>query len=99
MKNDNTLLKVGMFARYINTGTIGKIVKIDIQPDGEIFALLDSTNLYYNVSYLEFVNDKELLKKDIIKNIEKDIEEKIRIQEESLASFSAEHIDAPGGAG
>jgi len=45
-------LNVGMTARYVGTGTIGRIVKLEIF-EGKVWALLDTTNLYYDVEYIE----------------------------------------------
>ena len=46
------MIEVGMYVKYESTGTIGKIVELTII-NGKNFALIDTTGLYYDVSYLE----------------------------------------------
>jgi hypothetical protein len=45
-------MKTGDFARYRNTGTVGKVMEIVDRPDGE-WVLLDTYGLYYESSTLE----------------------------------------------
>ncbi|HHN82153.1 MAG TPA: DUF2098 domain-containing protein [Methanomicrobia archaeon] len=45
-------IDVGSYARYVNTGTIGKVVDMR-EEDGMTFAKLDATELYYDITYLE----------------------------------------------
>jgi len=41
-------MKVGDLAKYRNTGSVGKIEDIK-EEEGRTWALLDTTNLYYDV--------------------------------------------------
>ncbi len=96
---------IGKYVRYKNTGTIGKIIDITISKDNNndnsnIWILIDTNNLYYNSSTLEIIdikNNNENNEKT--NNIEKNIQEKIRIQNEAISEYRSENIDAPGGAG
>jgi hypothetical protein len=91
-------MKTGDYVKYINTGTIGEITEI-MEDDEGVWAFLDSTELYYKIELLELTD--ELVKtKAKRKDLEADIEEKIRIREEAVESLqNVESRDAPGGAG
>ncbi|MDV0445930.1 hypothetical protein MmiAt1_15340 [Methanimicrococcus sp. At1] len=91
-------MKVGDYVKYINTGTIGEITEI-MEDDEGIWALLDSTDLYYKIELLELTD--EVVKKEAERrDLEADIEEKIRMREEAIESLqNVESRDAPGGAG
>ncbi|MCL2863531.1 MAG: DUF2098 domain-containing protein [Methanimicrococcus sp.] len=91
-------IKAGDFVKYINTGTVGEILEIMEDEEG-VWALLDSTELYYRVDFLELTG--EVFKREAKrKDLEAGIEEKIRIQEEAVESLkNIESRDAPGGAG
>jgi len=45
-------MEIGDFARYRNTGTVGKVVEIEDRPDGQ-WILLDTYSLFYESSTLE----------------------------------------------
>lgn len=45
-------IEVGSYARYVNTGTIGKVVDVR-EEDGRTFAQLEGTELFYDIAYLE----------------------------------------------
>jgi len=51
------MLKTGNFARYILTGTIGKIIDTK-ELDEKIWAQLDN-GLYYDTNYLEPISESE----------------------------------------
>ncbi|WNY29339.1 hypothetical protein MmiEs2_15660 [Methanimicrococcus stummii] len=91
-------IKVGDYVKYINTGTIGEITEI-MEDDEGIWAFLDSTELYYKIDLLELTD--EVVKKEAKRrDLEADIEEKIRMREEAIESLqNVESRDAPGGAG
>lgn len=54
-------MKVGDLAKYRNTGSVGKIEDI-MEEDGRTWALLDATNLYYDVSTLDPARPEEYRK-------------------------------------
>jgi Uncharacterized protein conserved in archaea len=91
-------MNVGDYVKYINTGTVGKILEI-MEDDEGIWAFLDSTELYYKIHFLELTG--EITKADAKRrDLEAEIEEKIRLREEAVESLqNIESRDAPGGAG
>jgi Uncharacterized protein conserved in archaea len=91
-------IKVGDFVKYINTGTVSEVTEI-MEDDEGIWAFLNATELYYKIEFLELTD--EIVKAEAKrKNLEADIEEKIRIREEAIESLqNVESRDAPGGAG
>ena len=55
---NGTLIEIGTRVKYINTDTVGVVTDIKHDSDGE-WALVDKTDLYYNVKALE-VTDAEI---------------------------------------
>ena len=51
-------MQPGDFAKYRNTGTVGKVVEIADRPDGR-WVLLDTYGLYYDATYLEPASESE----------------------------------------
>lgn len=51
-------MKPGDFAKYRNTGTVGKVLEVVDRPDGR-WILLDTYGLYYDASYLEPASEAE----------------------------------------
>lgn len=51
-------MKVGDFAKYRNTGTVGKVMEVVDGPEGR-WVLLDTYGLYYEASYLEPASESE----------------------------------------
>ena len=54
----NRSVKKGEIYRYRPTGTVGKVDDVKEQ-QGKVWALLDFTKLYYDVSYLEPADESE----------------------------------------
>ncbi|AAM02881.1 DUF2098 domain-containing protein [Methanopyrus kandleri] len=80
-----TELQVGDYARYVRTGTVGKVVDVKEREDGR-WIQLDSTGLYYHEDYVEKVEKKESKEKE-----ETDIEEVVERIRELKEAF--EHVD------
>ncbi len=55
-------VEAGTVVRYINTGTVGRVVDIRSDEEG-IWAFLDSTQLYYKVETLVITDESELKEK------------------------------------
>ena len=55
---NGTVIEIGTRVKYINTDTVGVVTDINRDSDGE-WALVDKTDLYYNVKALE-VTDAEI---------------------------------------
>ncbi len=51
-------MKVGDFAKYRNTGTVGKVVEVVDKADGT-WVLLDTYGLYYEASTLDRASESE----------------------------------------
>ena len=51
-------MKVGDFAKYRNTGTVGKVMEIMDKPEGQ-WGLLDTYDLYYDSSTLEPASESD----------------------------------------
>ena len=51
-------MKVGDFAKYRNTGTVGKVVEVVDKADGN-WVLLDTFGLYYESSTLDPASESE----------------------------------------
>lgn len=85
-------MEVGDYARYVNTGTVG-IVQ-DIKDEEEVtWALLDVTDLYYDVSKLEKASPEEYKR---VTDKEKTMEERIqelRDMRESMVEFLQDYSD------
>ncbi|WNY25792.1 DUF2098 domain-containing protein [Methanolapillus millepedarum] len=89
-------MKVGDFVKYINTGTVGHILEI-MEDDEGVWAYLDSTELYYKIGFLEITLEIKTAA-DKRKDLEDEIQEKIRLREEVAGSASTENVEM-GGAG
>jgi len=48
-------IKEDSLVRYKGTGTIGTVKVLKLEDDGEIWAYLDSTGLYYRLDTLELI--------------------------------------------
>lgn len=88
-------LTKGSYVVYAGTGTIGKVV--DLKTENEsIWAKIDSTDLWYNSSYLQAIDnieEKELERKS------KDIKEKIKERKKLVGEdidMSSELCDGGG---
>lgn len=85
-------MEIGDYARYTNTGTVG-IVKYIKDEDEVTWALLDVTDLYYDVSKLEKASPEEykhITEED--KTLEERIQE-LRDMRESMAEFLQDYSD------
>jgi hypothetical protein len=51
-------VEVGDFARYVNTGTVGKVEDV-MEEEGVSWVLLDVTELYYDKAKLEKASEDE----------------------------------------
>jgi hypothetical protein len=75
-------MKVGDLAKYRNTGSVGKIEDIK-EEEGRTWALLDTTNLYYDVSTLVPAKPEEYRKESTRdRSLEDQLEEVNRLREQ-----------------
>ena len=81
---ETEVISVGMMVRYPRTGTSGKVEHIS-EIDGELFAEVDSTHLFYRVDQLIPVD--EIKKHARTKtDFKEELEKEKRISEEQLRS-------------
>jgi len=87
------MIDVGMYARYINTGTVGKVLEI-VEIDGRKFACLEGNDLCYDIEYLE-----ETSKPKERKDIKRDLKEQNKIQEEMIDALKNVEMSENTGGG
>ncbi|MBE2900545.1 DUF2098 domain-containing protein [Methanothermobacter thermautotrophicus] len=80
---NGNVLTVGMAVRYTGTGTTGEISAIKVE-DGEGWARLEDSDLWYNTDYLEVV-DKSELRRAVRKEGPGDTIDRIRKMKEDFA--------------
>ena len=51
-------MQPGDFAKYRNTGTVGKVLEVEDRPNGQ-WVLLDTYNLYYDSTTLDPADESE----------------------------------------
>ena len=88
-------MKTGDFARYQNTGTVGKVLDVS-EEGGETWVHLDTYDLYYEASTLEPASEDEY--RDVAKR-DKDIHSKLEDLEgltESLSKVDISRITPSG---
>lgn len=78
-------IKIGTVVRYVTTRTLGRVTDLKVE-NGRTWALIDSTQLYYDTHYLTVTDaqaaseeDEDTVKVDLA-----DVEKKIRDMEEAL---------------
>ena len=86
-------IKEDSLVRYKGTGTIGTVNVLKVEDDGETWAYLDSTGLYYRLDTLELI-DKAPERKDLegmtIEQIQErfkqtqDMMDAVKMQDENL---------------
>jgi hypothetical protein len=92
-------MEIGEIRKYMPTSTVGKITDIK-EREGKTWALLDFTNLYYDVSSLT-VADASEYRPDSYKERERSREQKLRSIEEFEEAAKEVNIDMfmPSGGG
>jgi len=92
-------MQIGDLAKYRNTGSVGKIEDI-MEEDGRTWALLDTTNLYYDVSSLEPARPEEYRKGSTgDRGLKDQLEEVDRLREqiEDIQSKASQITPSGGG--
>jgi hypothetical protein len=75
-------MKEGDFAKYRNTGTVGKVVQVVEKPTGT-WVLLDTYGLYYDASTLDAADESEYKVKVLEEaSLERQLEEVDRLKEQ-----------------
>ena len=78
-------IKVGTTVRYVTTRTLGRVKDLKVE-NGKTWALVDSTDLYYDTHYLTVTDDRATVEEDeeSVKVDVSDLEKKIKDMEEAM---------------
>ncbi|MDR2866185.1 MAG: DUF2098 domain-containing protein [Methanomassiliicoccaceae archaeon] len=92
-------MEVGQICKYLPTSTVGKVTDVK-ERDGKVWALLDFTNLYYDVTFLTKADPGEY-RPETYKEREKDREQKLRAIKQFEETAEEVNIDMfmPSGGG
>ncbi len=92
-------MQIGDLAKYRNTGSVGKIEEL-MEDEGKTWALLDTTNLYYDVSTLEPAKPEEYREESTgDRDLKDKLKEAYRIREQYADMQEAISSITPSGAG
>ena len=86
----------GSIVRYAGTGTVGIVKVLKTEDDGEEWALLDSTGLYYHLSTLQPI-DKMPERREIGARSMEEMEERMKAEEERMRSVKMEDESVESG--
>ncbi len=89
-------IREGSIVRYGGTGTVGIVKVLKTEEDGEEWALLDSTGLYYNLSTLQPI-DKLPERRGVGARSLEDMEERMKAEEERMRSVKMEDESVESG--
>ncbi|MDR0778542.1 MAG: DUF2098 domain-containing protein [Methanomassiliicoccaceae archaeon] len=92
-------MKVGDICKYLPTSTVGKITDVR-ERDGKVWALLDFTNLYYDVTFLTAADASEY-RSETYKERERDRDQKLRSVKEFEETAEEVNLESfmPSGGG
>lgn len=83
--------------RYVDTGTIGKVVDVKTQ-DGVDWVKLDKTELWYRSNLVELLDDKDIKKSTLYDRDDNDVDiEAMKEKAESLENMQMDSSVAEGG--
>jgi len=86
----------GSIVRYSGTGTVGTVRVLKTEEDGERWALLDSTGLYYHLSTLQPI-DKLPERREIGARTMEEMKERMKAEEERMRSVKMEDESVESG--
>jgi hypothetical protein len=92
-------MKIGDICKYLPTSTVGKVTDVR-ERDGKVWALLDFTKLYYDISLLTAADASEY-RAESFKERERDRELRLRSVEQFEETVEDVNIDTfmPSGGG
>jgi hypothetical protein len=82
--------------RYGGTGTVGIVKVLKTEEDGEVWALLDSTGLYYHLSTLQPI-EKMPERRGIGAQTLEEMQERMKAEEERMKSVKMEDESVESG--
>ncbi|HWR26181.1 MAG TPA: DUF2098 family protein [Methanosarcina sp.] len=89
-------IEVGDIVKYVNTDTVSRVTEIKKDEHGDVWVLLEKTDLWYRDETLEPTETKSKEKEEEIEFIPEELEEKLRKQRETLQSVD---LGKAGGGG
>jgi len=94
-RNKRTI-KVGDIAKYVNSDTVSRVTEIKRNEQGEVWVLLEKTDLWYREETLEPTNIKPEEKKKEREYTPEELEERFRKERETMQQFD---LGKSGGGG
>lgn len=91
------LISVDDYVRYVDTGTVGKV--IDIKSEDEIdWVKIDKTNLWYKADLVELLDEKDINVEFTPRNLDDDVDiEAIKEKASELENMQMDSSVAEGG--
>ena len=91
------LISVDDYVRYVDTGTVGKV--IDIKSEDEIdWVKIDKTNLWYKADLVELLDEKDINVGFTPRNLDDDVDiEAIKEKASELENMQMDSSVAEGG--
>ena len=90
-------IAIDSHVRYVDTGTIGKVVDVKTQ-DGVEWVKLDKTELWYRSNLVELLDDKDIKKSTLYDRDDNDVDiEAMKEKAESLENMQMDSSVAEGG--
>ncbi len=94
-RNKKTI-KVGDAVKYVNSDTVSRVTEIKKDEHGNVWVLLESTDLWYKEETLEYTDLKPAEKKEQREFTAEELEERFRKERETMQTFD---IGKAGGGG
>ncbi|WP_296795607.1 DUF2098 domain-containing protein [uncultured Methanobrevibacter sp.] len=88
-------ISVDDFVRYVDTGTMGKVLEIKTEDEVD-WVLIDKTNLWYKAKLVEILDEKDIKIKITPSGREVDIEE-LKEKADKLENMQMDSSVAEGG--
>ena len=91
------LISVDDYVRYVDTGTVGKV--IDIKSEDEVdWVKIDKTNLWYKADLVELLDEKDINVEFTPRNLDDDVDiEAIKEKASELENMQMDSSVAEGG--
>jgi hypothetical protein len=90
------IIKVGDTVKYVNSDTVSRVTDLKKDEQGNVWALLESTNLWYRDETLEPTEIKAIGTEEEEKLTPEELEEKFRKLKETMQTFD---LGKAGGGG
>jgi len=90
------IIKIGDTVKYVNSDTVSRVTDLKKDEKGKVWALLESTNLWYRGETLEPTDIKAKEKEEEEKFTAEELEEKFRKMKETMQAFD---LGKAGGGG